>query len=166
MHTVTVVKDVSVAAERIWPIIDDFGGVHKYHPFVDHSPIVTGNATGLGAERVCHFKDGNSVGERIIEYRPGEGYSVEIVNPGKFPIVKAIGHLDVRSLGVGRSRVTFRMEFQPKFGPIGWLMAKAMMVGQFRKILSGVLDGLVQLAIDSPAAARSAAPVGAAGGRR
>lgn len=151
MHTVTVSKDVDVAAERIWPIIDDFGGVHKYHPLVDHSPIVAGNATGLGAERVCHFKDGNSLAERIVAYRPGEGYTVQVVDPGKFPIAKAIGHLDVRSLGVGRSRVTFRMEFQPKFGVLGWLMAKVMMVGQFRKILSGVLDGLAQLAIGSPA---------------
>jgi hypothetical protein len=32
--------------------------------------------------------------------------------------------------------------FTPKFGPLGWLLAKAMMESKFRETFENVLDGL------------------------
>jgi len=34
------------------------------------------------------------------------------------------------------------MEFTPRFGPVGWLMAVMMMKPKFRHILGKVIDGL------------------------
>ena len=36
----------------------------------------------------------------------------------------------------------FEMSFQPKFGPLGWLMEATVMQSQFRRVLSQVLTGL------------------------
>ena len=38
--------------------------------------------------------------------------------------------------------MSFHLAFRPKFGPVGWVMGKTVMAGQFRKILGRVLAGL------------------------
>ena len=53
-----------------------------------------------------------------------------------------MARLSVQPEGDGRSRVGFDMAFVPRGGPLGWLMAKAVMEPQFRKVLGSVLEGL------------------------
>ena len=142
MHEVQVARTIDVPADKAWKIIDDFGGIYQYHPLVERSPIKNGVASGLGAERVCHFDNGDAITERIIGYEAGREYTVEITDPGKFPLKTAVARLSVRPAGSRRSTVQFDMHFQPKFGPVGWLMGKTVMRSQFRKILGDVLAGL------------------------
>ncbi len=142
MHHVHVDRVIDRPADAVWAILDDFGSVSRYHPLVETSPITNGIGSGLGAERVCHFDNGDSIREKITAYEPDRGYEVEIVDPGKFPLKRAVARLSVEPLDETRSRVGFDMSFKPKFGPLGWLMGKAVMVGQFSKILGRVLEGL------------------------
>lgn len=142
MHTVKVTREMDLSAREAWKILDDFGGVYRYHPVVVQSPILNGVGSGLGAQRVCHFDDGGKITEEITGYDPGRSYQVEITDPGKFPLKAAVATIRVEELDGGRSRVGFEMRFRPKGGPLGWLMGKALMEGQFRKILGSVLEGL------------------------
>ncbi len=142
MHEVQVARTIDVPAEEAWKIIDDFGSVHQYHPLVERSPIKNGVASGLGAERVCHFDNGDAITERITAYEAGREYTVEITDPGKFPLKTAVANIALTSLDNNRSRVRFEMSLQPRYGPIGWLMGATVMQSQFRKILSQVLAGL------------------------
>ena len=142
MHHVHVDRVIDRPADAVWSILDDFGGVFRYHPLVTQSGIINGISSGLGAQRVCHFDDGSSISEEITAYEPGREYEFEIIDPGKFPLKRAVAHFAVEPLGDARSRVDFDMAFQPKFGPLGWLMGKTLMVGQFRKILGSILEGL------------------------
>ncbi len=142
MHNVNVDHKISSSPEKVWEVLDKFGGVSAYHPFVKASPIANGVESGLGAERFCHFEDGNSIKERIVEYDAGKSYKVSIIDAGTFPLNEAIATLSVKPLSKNESIVTFNMNFKPKFGPMGWLMAKLMMEGQFKKNLSNVLQGL------------------------
>ena len=141
MHELSVARTIDVPADEAWKIIDDFGAIHRYHPLVDRSPITNGVASGVGAERVCEFDNGDKITERITAYDPGKGYTVEITDTGKFPLKSAVGTFGVRPAGKGRSTVQFDFQFQPKFGPVGWLMGKTVMRYQFRKILTNVLTG-------------------------
>ncbi len=142
MHEVRVARTIDVPADETWKIIDDFGGIHQYHPLVERSPSKNGVASGLGAERVCHFDNGDAITERITGYEAGREYTVEITDMGKFPLKAAFGTLGVSPAGTGRSTVRFDFRFQPKFGPVGWLMGRTVMRSQFRKILASVLAGL------------------------
>ena len=144
MHEVHVDRVMDVPAERVWALIDDFGGVYRYHPLVVASPIQNGVGSGLGAERICQFDNGSLLREEITGYIPGEEYEVTIKDPGSFPLKRGVARLGVESVDGGATRVTFRMAFEPKFGPLGWFMAKTMMKGQFRKILGQVLAGIEQ----------------------
>jgi len=78
----------------------------------------------------------------IIEYQNGKNYQVEIFDPGRFPLSKAVGQLVVHSDNDQASTVHFNMNFQPKFGPLGWLMAQMIMKKQFAGVLNKVLAGL------------------------
>jgi hypothetical protein len=142
MHEVQVTRTIGIPADEAWKILDDFGGVYQYHPEVDHSPVTNGVTSGLGAERVCHFDNGGKITERITGYEPGRGFTVEITDPGTFPLHRAVAHFRVETDGAERSSVHCTMRFQPKFGPVGWLMGKTVMRAQFRKILTSVLAGL------------------------
>jgi hypothetical protein len=142
MHHLNVTRTIDIPADRVWEVVDDFGAVYRYHPLVEQSPIRNGIPSGEGAERVCHFGGGNSITERISQYEPGASYTIDIIEPGKFPLKSAAARLSVHPLGPGRTRVGFDMAFQPKFGPVGWLMGKTVMRGQFRKVVGGMLAGL------------------------
>lgn len=41
-----------------------------------------------------------------------------------------------------RTVVTMTSTFTPKYGPVGWIMAKVMMQSKVRKTFEEVLDGL------------------------
>lgn len=142
MHHVSVTRTIGVPADRVWEVVDDIGAVYRYHPLVERSPIRNGIPSGEGAERVCHFVGGNRITERITDYEPGAGYTINIIEPGKFPLKSAAARFSVHPLGPARTRVGFDMRFQPKFGLVGWLMGKTVMRSQFRKVLDGVLAGL------------------------
>lgn len=142
MHHVSVSHKINAPAPKVWDALDKFSEVYMYHPFVKHSESLNRQDSGLGAERSCHFEDGNKIKERIITYEKGENYQVEIYDPGKFPLKKAIALLEVKAEGNQKSKVSFKMSFQPKYGPAGWLMAKLMMKKQFASILKKVLQGL------------------------
>ena len=109
---------------------------------VETSPIANGIASGLGAERVCHFDNGDRIRERVTAHEAGKEYTVEIVDPGQFPLKSAVARISLSPVGGDRSRVRFEMSFEPKYGPVGWLMAATVMQSQFKRILAGVLEGL------------------------
>lgn len=144
MHTVHVIKTIDVPFERAWAALDDFGGIANFHPRVESSPITNGIASGQGATRACHFYNGDSITETITDYRPEHGYTVELVDMGPFPLKHAVANLDAEPVGANKTKVSFKMQFVPKFGPVGWVMAKLMMKPQFEKILGQVIDGLGQ----------------------
>ena len=146
MHKVVVEREIRVPVAKAWQILDDFGGVHKYHPTVDKSPIDNGVSRGLGAERVCHFGNGDQIKERITGYEAGEEYTVEIVDPGSFPLKTAEVRLSLRSVDEDRSRVRFEMSFQPKYGLLGWFMGATVMQTQLRKTIADILAGLERYA--------------------
>ena len=142
MHSVSVARRLNKPANEVWRTIDKFGDVYTYHPLVKHSESINDLPTGKGAERICHFEDGNKIKERIINYENDKKYQVEIYETGRFPLQTAIGTLEVHPEDEQNSTVSFKMDFQPKFGPLGWLMAQLAMKNQFAKTLAIVLEGL------------------------
>lgn len=142
MHQISVSKSVIAPAKKAWEVLDDFGNVYHYNPYVKSSEIINGQKTGPGAERVCHFHDGNTIKERINEYQEGKLYSVEIFEPGSFPLKRGIAKITVTPVNDTLSNVNFTMTFEPRFGPLGWVMAHLMMKPKFKSILGNVISGL------------------------
>ncbi len=142
MHTVHVSRDINQPHRLVWSALDDFGGIHKFHPLVESSPIVNGIGSGEGAERVCHFKGGGTLHERVVDYTPERKMTVTVLEAGKFPLKAARAELEAVPTDQGVTRTSMTMHFQPKFGPMGWLMAKVLMKKRFERVLTGMLKGL------------------------
>lgn len=142
MHNLIVKKVVNASAERVWSEIKDFGSIYKVHPLIEKSPITNGIHSGNGAERTCIMYSGGEIKEKVFDYVEGEKYSVEVIDSGPFPIEKSLVEISVTEAEKGTSILSFNMNFQPKFGVIGTLMAKTVMKKQFEKILTDVITGL------------------------
>jgi len=141
MHTVSVSAEIQAPAEKIWQVLDDFGNIAAFNPMVESSPITNTIPTGIGAERVCHFYDGTSIREIITDYEPGTSYKVELAD-FSLPLKRAAVRLSVASLDASQSQVTMQIDFEPKFGPVGWLMATVMMKPMLKSGFAKVLQGL------------------------
>lgn len=132
---------IEAAPERVWAILKDFGGVHRWHPKVESSPLTGARNEGLGAGRVCNFYDGTSVREQIVEYRDGESMRVEL-SEFSMPLHRAEARLALRVLGQSRTEVTFSMDYDVKFGPLGWVMNSLMMQPMLAKMFEQILESL------------------------
>ncbi len=141
MHHITVTRGFNSSTDTVWNILDNFGGVYAYNPAVESSEVIGKKLTGLGAQRVCRFYDGSSLKETIIEYLPKEGYSFKL-SDFALPLKTATSHFRLTPLSADTSELSITFEFQPKFGPLGWLMAKLLMRPVLTKALAGVANGL------------------------
>lgn len=142
MHSVRRSRILHASGDRVWNVLDDFGGVWRYNPSVESSRVLNDIETGTGACRECVFADGSRIEETITDYAPGEGYTVEFTDVGPYPLVSNVVRIDVEEADDHHSRVTFTAEFQPKYGPLGWLMGRVVIEQRFERQLDSVLDGL------------------------
>jgi hypothetical protein len=118
MHNVTVKREINHDVESVWNVLDDFGTVHKYNPY-----------------------DGSSLKETIIKYTPNQGYSFRL-SDFSLPLKSATSHFQLEPLDKDKSLLSVTIEFEPKYGPIGWLMAKLLMRPMLTKALNGLTKGL------------------------
>ena len=154
MSVIRVEKPIGRSAATVWPLLADFGSIDYFNPYVSESRILDGAPeSGLGAERHCDFADGsNWVRERVVDWRPGAGYTVDIYE-GTMPIEKITTSLGVQPAAGDRSVGFMEMRYTPKFGLLGRIMDALMLRRMITKTLAGVLDGLAQKAEASPAPA-------------
>ena len=141
MHSITVKRELRNNVETVWKVLDNYGAIYKYNPGVETSEVIGKKKTGLGASRVCHFYDGSSLKETIIKYVPNAGYSFEL-SDFSLPLKHATSHFQLEPLPGNSSLVSVTLEFEPKFGPLGWLMAKLLMRPMLTKALNGLTKGL------------------------
>ena len=144
MADVTVNRTVNAPVADVWAAWDDFGAIERFNPNLKASYLIGDSAdqgppTGVGATRQCDLKDGrNHIRERIVDYAPERRMVVDIYD-GTMPLESATATITFEPTAAERTRVTMRMDFRPKFGPLGTLMVP-MMKPQFRRMLQGLLD--------------------------
>ncbi len=141
MHSITVKREMKNNVEAVWKVLDDYGTVYRYNPAVESSELLSDKKTGLGARRVCHFYDGSSLKEAIIKYVPNQGYSF-MLSDFSLPLKRATTHFQLAPLHTDTCLLSVTIEFEPKFGPLGWLMAKLLMRPMLTKALNGLTKGL------------------------
>lgn len=144
MHTVTFQRTLAHSPERVWALVDDFSGTWAYHPLVSESPSTNGVERGMGAQRRCQMYTGDAVEERVTAHdASARRYSVEVVDHGPFPVTHMEVDIQVDAAATaGHSVLTYTMSYVPKFGPMGWLMAKVAMNSGMRKMLGQLFDGI------------------------
>ena len=142
MHTFSFHKTIPQNPDGVWALIDNFSDIWVFHPNVEHSKSLNGQRSGMGAERECSFYGGGAVKERVTAYdAAARSCTVEITDYGPFPLKHMELDFQVKAAPSGAA-VLVKGRFQPKFGPMGWVMAKLMMRRQFVTLMAKVVDGM------------------------
>jgi len=132
---------VNLPAEKIWHILDDYSRLENFALTIKSSPIVGDIQTGLGAKRLCTFNDGSSLVEEIIEYTPGEGYTMAL-SEHAMPLKSMQSQMRVKAIDAQTSEIFMSADFVVKGGPLGWVMGallmRPMMKGVFTKLMTGL----------------------------
>ena len=82
-------RRIAADPDSVWTVLADFGGISAWAPNVDHSCLLTEQASGIGAVR--RIQSGRTtVLERVTHWEPGVSlaYSIE----GLPPVVRAVSN--------------------------------------------------------------------------
>lgn len=142
MHTVTISKDIDAPQEQVWAVLDEFDNLDEYSPKNTSCELLEGPDTGVGATRRTTVDEGFSVVHEIIEYEPGESYTFEFTEMGKFPVAEIQMEFAVEPTEADQSRVIVTVEYTPKWGPLGWVLGKTLIKRRLRDAMGETLNGL------------------------
>jgi len=141
MSIVTVSRLIARPRDEVFAALADFGGIHRFHPLVERSPVnADTKETGLGAERTCHFYDGNHIQERVVEFQQDSVLGVDIYD-GTMPLASAAARFVLSSEG-DNTRVEMTMDYTPKFGIVGQAMNALVMKRKFTGMVTLLLAAL------------------------
>ena len=131
---------VNLPGGSVWAVLDDFGGIERYAPTIERSPILTENATGLGAMRKCEFYSGGSLIEEIIDYEGGQTMTLELSEHG-MPVKSMVSTIKVTSVNAETCDISMSLDYVSKRSPLGWILGAfvlaPMMRGAFKKVMKG-----------------------------
>ncbi|MEM8814554.1 MAG: SRPBCC family protein [Pseudomonadota bacterium] len=140
MYNVTVARTLNAPLDAVWESWADFGNVAVWHPLVAHSKLLgdPAEAVQVGSRRQCDLADGkNWVREEIVEMQQDRRIGIKLYE-GTMPLKTALATVAFGTPDAARTRVHLSMDFEPKFGLLGRLMAP-MIKRQFKRMFAEIL---------------------------
>lgn len=130
--------------ERVWALLADLEAVATYNPTVAAARVCGSARVGVGAERECTLEPDGRVVERVTVWEEGSVLGLEVAE-SDWPIVFMRWTTRVAPDPAG-ARSTQELEYQVKFGPLGWLLDTLVMRRKLRSTLDEVFANLVRTA--------------------
>ncbi len=128
--------------DNVWEIISDLGGIQNYHPLVNKSYNLTNQTEGVGAGRICEFKNGGVLREESVEWQEGDFVNLKVIPVKRMPPFKsAFAKMAVEEID-NKTIASLTIEYDLKYGLLGKVMNKLMVKSQFEKVLPKILSGL------------------------
>jgi len=140
-------RDISAPPEAVWRLLGRFMHIGDFHPRIASVDALTEGEPGEGSSRRCNFKDGSSVVEQVTSWESGRRYRVRL-SEYSMPLKQAFAEFSIEPAGDGKTRARMAMDYQVKFGPLGWLMGQTMIKSMKGKVFDVVIDGLAKKAED------------------
>jgi ligand-binding SRPBCC domain-containing protein len=128
--------------ERVWALLSDLEAVQHYNAGVRSAAIDGAQRHGVGARRSCELLPKGRVVECVTHWEEGRAVGLEVTE-SDWPIHFMRWITRVEPNG-GATRITQSLEYQVKFGPIGWLLDRLVMKRKLTATLDGVFASLVK----------------------
>ena len=141
MSQIEINRIIKQDPAKIWSILSDFGGIHRFHSKVERSPITNGLNSGLGAKRQYVLYDGSTVDEVVSGYREREWLEVTITK-APMPLYDIVVAFHISETPEGHALVAVQVDYTPKFGTFGKLMNAVVIRKKFTLLFEELLDGL------------------------
>jgi len=139
--------------ERVWALLADLEAVQRYNPGVRRATIEGPQRTGIGARRSCDLLPQGRVVECVTHWEDGHSLGLEVAE-SSWPIhfMRWVTEVEPHR---GGARITQSLQYQVKFGPLGWLLDRIVMKRKLTATLDAVFASLVRHAEDDAAAPAS-----------
>lgn len=137
MSQLSSTATVRAPLARVWETIADVGTIAEWQ----RSPVLSAHRTGLGAVRRVELYDGTSAVEEVTSLDEGRSLTVTM-SEFSMPLSRGAATFEVEADGDERTLVTMTMDYEMKYGPLGWLMNAIMLRPIIGKLLASVLSGL------------------------
>ncbi|HYE85937.1 MAG TPA: SRPBCC family protein [Vicinamibacterales bacterium] len=136
--------DAACPPERVWAVLADLESVQHYNPGVRAAALRGSLRRGVGAMRSCDLLPKGQVVERVTEWDEGRALGLEVAE-SDWPIhfMRWVTRLEPHGAG---TRITQVLEYQPKFGPFGWLLNQIVMKRKLQAAIGEVFTGLARYA--------------------
>ncbi len=133
--------DIKATPQALWTVIGRFMHIDEFAPLIKSVDALTDGEDGVGSKRRCNFNDGSSVVEEVTEWEACRKYRVRLSEMSSMPLHEMYAEISLDSL-TDRVRVSWSVDYQVKYGPLGWLLGQTVMKIMMGKILDGNLKGL------------------------
>ena len=136
MLSVKVSERVETAADRVWELFRDFGGIQRFTSGFEKVEV---SGTGIGAVRTITLPGGAALQERLEAFDDrGRKLQYAIVG-GPIPVANYLATIEVRDEGKA-CRIDWSSHFEPK--GISDDQARAMIEGVYKGGIAGVKKAL------------------------
>lgn len=138
MSEFTITSHIDAPVERVWEVLDDFGGIAQWTAGVKNSALTSDGPVGEGTTRHCDFAPLGGVNERIDTYVRNERMTVNLFETFKLPIAGAVADFNLATEGEGTA-LTLHYSYTPnRLGRV----AKGTTEKQMRKGIDGLAEDL------------------------
>ncbi len=132
-------RTINVSHDRVWPLIEDFGGVHRFNPFIRKTTATSTPGTcAVGDTRRCEFyNDKAFVEEELTSIDPGRSITIELT-AGTMPFSSATAVIEAIPVDREITKIRMDMSYKAKGGvlsPIVGLAMKPVMFFMLGKML-------------------------------
>jgi carbon monoxide dehydrogenase subunit G len=126
--------------DKVWPVLANLLAVRQYNPGVAAVEYASNRTEGVGAERICQFKQGGSARERIVGWESGKAITMEMVESElPFEFMRWRTELDPDGDG---TVVRQTLEYRPRFGWFGRLLSVVVIRRNMDGALSEIFENL------------------------
>jgi hypothetical protein len=131
---------IEAPPDAVWSVLGALDALDQYDPGVKKSQLLAGPKDGVGASRRCDLAPGGWFHERVTEWHPHEVMAFELFEC-TLP-VKRLEHRYTLTPKDGGTLVMQTMEYELKFGPLGWAMDALMVRRKWNEGIRGFFSGL------------------------
>jgi hypothetical protein len=128
--------------EHVWALLADLEAVRHYNPGVQRAVIEGTQRSGVGARRACDLVPKGRVVERVTHWDERRALGLEVVE-SDWPIrfMRWVTHVEPSGDG---TRISQSLEYEVKFGPLGWLLDHLVMRSKLSHALDEVFASLAR----------------------
>ena len=114
-YTVSGETTINKPKASVWEVLSNLETVQRYDSGVSKAFYVSEELEGVGAARHCDLPDGTYVRERIVDWREGEGYTINVYEDGtEFPMSDQTAEFTLQDSADGtRVTMTYRYSLKP-----------------------------------------------------
>jgi hypothetical protein len=127
---------------NVWELLANLEEVARYNPGVRSAETIGARRTGVGAIRACDLVPKGRVVERVTHWEEGHVLGLEVTE-SDWPIhfMRWVTRVEPSD---GGTRISQELEYELKFGPVGWLLDRLVMKKKLTETLDGVFSSLVK----------------------